>query len=190
MRRTVEFTAAFTLAATLALGGCSDSSSVIQPVDEPTFFTHAPAPGFSVVLRDVPLATAMSATATIGAEGGRIDIDGAGISLVIPAGAVDGPTEITVRARAGEAVAYDFAPRGLEFETPVMLSVRLVGTDAAHKVAGAAPGTILHNTMGVSYERGPDGAAEPIKNLPAERTEGGVTVQLMTLLAGYATASG
>ncbi len=55
------------------------------------------------------------ASAHIGSAGGSIEIDKAGVTITFPRHAVAQETRITVRALAGNAVAYEFEPHGLTF---------------------------------------------------------------------------
>lgn len=192
MRRSVEIIAATTVAVTLALGGCAESPNPTQPVDEPAFFSHEPAPGYTVIRRDVPLAGDQSVTRTLGPEGGELEIAAAGIRLSIPAGALSRPTEITLRARAGSAMAFELAPGGLELDAAATVEVRAAGTGASTLVAGAEPGSTLDGVLGVVFEDQREGAAEPVGVLRAVRSENdhAIVVEIMSLLAGYATASG
>ena len=84
-----------------------------------------------VVTRDTPLATSLSASATIGAFGGTLSLPGAGLSVVIPPFALVSPTKITVTAIAGNQVAYQFEPHGTQFLVPLVVTQSLVGTSAA-----------------------------------------------------------
>ncbi len=192
MRRTVEIIAATTVAATLALGGCTESSIPTQPVDEPAFFSHEPAPGFSVIRRDAPLASDYSVTRTVGPEGGELELAEAGIRLSVPAGALDRATEITLRARAGSAMAFELAPGGLELDVAATVEVSAVGTQVHALVAGAEPGSTLDGVLGVVFEDEREGPVEPVGVLRAVRSDDAhaIVVQIMSLLGGYATASG
>ncbi|MDH3271971.1 MAG: hypothetical protein OEN56_11595 [Gemmatimonadota bacterium] len=136
MRRTVECTVLLSLATTLTLAGCAQTTLPTAAEQSTAFFTHAPAPGFEVSRRDIPLAEDVSITTTIGSEGGRIDLARAGVTLLIPANAVNRPTEITVRALAGDALAFDVAPHGLELNEPASILVRISGTSLEESVGG------------------------------------------------------
>ena len=72
---------------------------------------------------------AQSTTATIGIAGGVITLPGAGLTVVVPPGAVSTPTAITVSAPAGKAVWYEFAPHGIQFSVPLQLTQDLRGTN-------------------------------------------------------------
>lgn len=56
---------------------------------------------------------------TIDASGGTIVVPGTGLTVHVPQGAVLSPTEFTVTALAGRAVAYEFGPHGMEFALPL-----------------------------------------------------------------------
>ena len=84
----------------------------------------------NVVQRTTPLAAPISASATIGILGGQITIPAAGIKVVVPALALTSPTKITVTAVAGNQVAYEFAPHGIRFLVPLVVTQNLVGTSA------------------------------------------------------------
>ncbi len=79
--------------------------------------------------RTTPLAHALTASADIGPRGGEIDIPGAGGHVVFPPGAVWFTTHVTMTARAGADVAYDFQPH-MTFFVPVFVVQDLRGTTA------------------------------------------------------------
>lgn len=78
--------------------------------------------------RRAPLEHDISAIATIGPAGGTIAIDDAGVTVVFPPGALTKVTEITMTAKAGSAVAYEFRPHGITFEVPVLVAQDLTYT--------------------------------------------------------------
>jgi hypothetical protein len=82
------------------------------------------------VLRTKPLAQSISASATVGPLGGAISLPGAGMLVVIPPLAVSSTQKITVTAVAGSSVAYEFAPQGLKFNLPLVVTQSLSGTNA------------------------------------------------------------
>lgn len=65
------------------------------------------------------LASDVSASVTIGPEGGEIKIPEAGGRIIVPAGAVSKSWHITMTAKAGWDVAYTFMPHGIVFAVPV-----------------------------------------------------------------------
>lgn len=80
--------------------------------------------------RTTPLAAPITVTQTIGRAGGVLVIPEAGVSVIVPYGALSEPTTITMTARSGYLVAYDFAPHGITFARPLIFTQRLSGTNA------------------------------------------------------------
>jgi hypothetical protein len=81
--------------------------------------------------RTTALAAPITVTKTIGGDGGTLAIPSAGVTVVIPRGALIAPTVITMTARAGTLVAYDFAPHGITFAKPLVFTQQLKGTNAS-----------------------------------------------------------
>jgi hypothetical protein len=138
MTRTPGFLALL-IASLAGLAGCGADATVA-----PTFVTSATAgpptapatPGTGnptpeaefiatdtvfVLKRTAYLANDISASALIGPEGGEIKIDAAGGKIEFPAGALQKPTLITMTAKAGWNVAYEFEPHGLKFDADVKI---------------------------------------------------------------------
>lgn len=80
--------------------------------------------------RSLPLSADISVSQTIGTAGGTLSIPAAGVTVVVPAGAVASPTQFTMTARAGSLIAYDFAPHGVTFAKPLEFTQALNGTNA------------------------------------------------------------
>jgi hypothetical protein len=83
--------------------------------------------------------TEQSVSAIVGVDGGTLVLPGADFSLTIPAGALSGPTAITVTAKAGPYVAYEMQPHGLRFMKPVVAvqglsNTATYGTDIGNSV--------------------------------------------------------
>lgn len=142
-----------TLALTLAVAGCSSdrlTSPATAPATVPaTLSAQSAAPTHDLlggllgtvtntlgltsvrgVQRTTPLAEPITVVKTIGQEGGYLSIPQAGVTVVVPAGALSSPTEITMTARAGSMIAYDFAPHGVTFARPLVFNQSLRGTNA------------------------------------------------------------
>jgi len=80
--------------------------------------------------RTTSLATPITVSKTIGVLGGTIAISQTGVTIAIPALALTSPTTISVTAMAGTNVAYEFAPHGLKFLAPVVMTQDLTKTNA------------------------------------------------------------
>jgi hypothetical protein len=82
------------------------------------------------ILRSKPLPYPITVRKTIGRSGGVLSIAAAGVTVVVPAGALNGDTQITMTARAGSLLAYDFEPHGVVFNVPLVFTQNLNGTNA------------------------------------------------------------
>lgn len=74
-----------------------------------------------VLTRDAPLDRDEVVSELIGWRGGEIHLPRAGLTVVVPRGALDRTTRITVTAPAGDLLGYEFQPHGLQFKRPVTL---------------------------------------------------------------------
>jgi hypothetical protein len=83
------------------------------------------------VQRKTPLAAPITVRQTIGSAGGTLSIPAAGVTVTVPVGALTAPTVITMTARAGYLVAYDFEPHGITFRKPLVFTQKLSGTTAS-----------------------------------------------------------
>ncbi len=94
------------------------------------------------VTRAVPLKQNISVSAVIGQDGGTISIPDAGLTLVVPPGAVTSSTKFTATALAGRLVAYEFEPHGTKFAVPLRFTqdlkkLSLLGVVTAPVLDGA-----------------------------------------------------
>ncbi len=125
------------------LAGCSsDHTATTSPLNSPAAAPNADLLGsvgsllsgvlqlVTNVQRSSPLAAPISVQQVVGAAGGTLRIPAAGVTVQVPAGALSSPTLITMTARAGSAVAYDFAPHGITFAKPLVFTQSLSGTNA------------------------------------------------------------
>jgi ZU5 domain len=129
--------------AALALGTLTLASCGSEPLTRPQLQQSPPeAPASSLLSgltsligvnglqRTTPLAAPITVTKAIGPEGGTLAIPQAGVTVTVPRGALATTTTITMTARAGSLVAYDFAPHGVVFAKPLAFSQQLRGTNA------------------------------------------------------------
>ena len=79
--------------------------------------------------RTTPLAAPITVSKSIGVDGGTLAIPQAGVTVVVPKGALAQPTTITMTARAGSLLAYDFSPTGTTFYKPLVFNQSLRGTN-------------------------------------------------------------
>ena len=81
------------------------------------------------VQRTKPLAAPITVTKEIGYYGGTLSIPEAGVTVTVPRGALLRTTTITMTARAGSLLAYDFSPTGTTFYKPLVFNQSLNGTN-------------------------------------------------------------
>jgi len=132
------------LALALTLAACS-----ADQVSAPTQMSAAPADAQSSLLggllgtvtgvlnlttagavqRTTPLAAPITVTKEIGYYGGTLSIPEAGVTVIVPRGALLRTTTITMTARAGSLLAYDFSPTGTTFYKPLVFNQSLKGTN-------------------------------------------------------------
>ena len=79
------------------------------------------------VRRQQPVARDVSWSFDVDALGTTVRNPSTGLTITVPAGAVAGPTHITVFALRGAALAYRFEPHGLQFAQPIQLTQSLHG---------------------------------------------------------------
>ena len=68
-------------------------------------------------------------SATIGYDGGTLQIPGSDFTITFPRGALWYPTAITITSDASGYVSYDMQPHGLKFYKPVIVTQRLKNTE-------------------------------------------------------------
>jgi hypothetical protein len=93
---------------------------------------------YPVVQRQYPLDHSITVTGVIGAAGGSISIEEAGLKVTFARGAVRVPTVITVTADAGSAVSYEFGPHGIQFSAPVTIQQDMSLTTLVNKPGAAS----------------------------------------------------
>jgi ZU5 domain-containing protein len=161
---------------------------------EPTapFSQTGMAPSFTVKdgKHDLPLLTRAHpvgpehASAVIGPAGGTLSLSGAGLTLVIPPGALTRPLAIQVRTNSRDLVSYAFAPHGLQFAKPIEIVQSLSGLrpmDGSSVTGGYLEnGRLDVDTAGVGHFA---------QLLPVHRGNGSLAF-LTGHFSGYAFASG
>ena len=143
------------------LAGCArDAATPLEPnvaipsKPSPALLGLLPVRG---VTRATPLQTDISVSAVIGTAGGTISIPEAGLTLVVPPGAVTANTNFTATALAGRLVAYEFEPHGTTFAVPLQFTqdlrkVSLLGALTSPLMDGAyfTDEGKLNQTLGIA----------------------------------------
>ncbi len=134
MRRNRIVLTAVAVSTALVVAGCAERASLTAPERHSgTEQLGGLLGGLTSLLippleRNTPLAQDISWSFTVGPAGTVSSNAASGLTIKVPAYAVSAPTIITVTALAGDAVAYRFAPHGLEFNRQVLLTQDLRGT--------------------------------------------------------------
>ena len=79
------------------------------------------------VRREHPIGQEVTWSFDVDARGTTVRNPSTGLTITVPAGAVAGPTHITVVAQRGAPLAYRFEPHGLQFAQPIRLTQSLHG---------------------------------------------------------------
>jgi hypothetical protein len=97
------------------------------------------------ITRNTPLENDVSWSFTVGSGGATSSNSAVGLTISVPSGAVSAPTVITVTAIKGSAVAYRFAPHGLQFSRRVTLTQKLQGTSVGSQLLPSLSGAYFAN---------------------------------------------
>jgi hypothetical protein len=90
----------------------------------------------NALLLSVPLLSDSSRSATIGPDGGSIEIPETGFRLDVPKNAVLQPTVITVTAVQGPIAAYEFEPHGIALNKRLVVTQDLGLTSIVSQLLG------------------------------------------------------
>jgi hypothetical protein len=134
MHRPASILIRLSLTAAVLVAGCS-SDSPVDPVStaQPAFQSSHTLLGSATTVSPLQRNAAISGqttSATIGIFGGVLALPGAGVVVIVPPFALNAPTTISVTALAGTNVAYEFAPHGIRFNVPLIMTQDLRGTQA------------------------------------------------------------
>ena len=123
----------------VVFSACADDSSISAPEAAPrsvsaTALAESAETVESLLMSPVHrltgLAEPVTWSFTAGPDGVQSSHAATGLTISIPSGALSSNVTITVTALSGTAVAYAFAPHGLEFAKDVWLTQSLDGTEA------------------------------------------------------------
>jgi len=100
------------------------------------------------LVRDHELPEHPTKAADIGPAGGTLSLPQAGLTLIVPPGAVSQVTHFSVTPTGGKVVAYEFEPHGTRFNVPLVLRQDLRST--GHKYGGQLIGAYFANDSQVN----------------------------------------
>lgn len=141
MKRTVMIAGLVAVALAAGVTACADIERAPIAPEIASSAHQAPIslakqPGKRVKVNGVEWRTTLkrdvSASALIGSAGGVLTLPATGLRLVVPAGAVSGPTQFRVTAIGGKLVAYDFEPAGSTFPVALRVEQDLAFVDMKH----------------------------------------------------------
>lgn len=142
----------FAVATALVFSACSDGgvTAPVAPVESGAASNLLGLGGLlqtavAPITRNTPLAEGVSWSFTVGPSGATSSNSVVGLTIRVPYGAVSSPTTITVTALKGSAVAYSFAPHGLQFDRNVILTQKLQGTSAGSQLLPLLTGAYFAN---------------------------------------------
>lgn len=149
VRSLAALVVAVAVSVTLAACGATDSTAPTSPAAPALQQTIAPRDTASASLlggllggvlgtsqqvtpltRLTPLAAPITVSKRIGILGGTLAIPQAGVLIVVPPLAIPSTKTISVTALAGSNVAYEFAPHGLKFTLPLVMTQDISHTQA------------------------------------------------------------
>lgn len=147
VRSLAALVAAVAVSVTLAACGATDSTAPSTPASAPKVAPDASSANLLTTLlgspktitpahRLTPLAKSITVSKKIGILGGTIAIPQAGLAIVVPPLAIPATKTISVTAMAGDKLAYEFAPHGLKFTLPLVMTQSLTNTDASGGLLG------------------------------------------------------
>jgi hypothetical protein len=156
-----------------------DSQSELAP----SFTANAPKHELPLLARSHPVAPER-ASARVGPEGGTLSLSRAGLTLVIPPGALPRTLTIEVRTNSRDLVSYAFAPHGLRFAKPVEVVQALSGLQPINGLP-VTGGYLANGRLDVDTA----GVGRFAQLMPVRR--GNESVAFFTMhFSGYAFASG
>src|SRR5687768_10631809 len=122
-----------------ALVACGDPTGTTNPTT-PNLGVYSTPRTALVARRSDPLTSDISVSALIGRAGGIMKIKETGLTIQFPVGALDHAVQITVTAKAGDMLAYEFQPHGLKFNANVKITQKLDKIHAGSSLANAFVG--------------------------------------------------
>ncbi len=160
-----------------AKGGKKHTESATSTTGTETSASEDSTGGVQLLDRIKPLREDRWETAVIGPSGGKIAVQGGGIHLNVPEGALTSEVAITVTAIAGSKVVFDLQPHGLQFQRQVALIVK------------AADVAEVDGVYALYFEGDPNAGATVLEYFGV--TKDGERLRFKTdHFSGYALASG
>jgi len=172
---------------------CGDAQRVVAPessafrVPQNASFNLLGSGRADVAERDHALRSDGHAERNIGPEGGVLSVPDAGLTIIVPPGAVSHRVKIGVRAVKGSAIHYEFEPHGIVFNVPLIAIQRLNGISASSLGAGLYAAYVAHD-QDVDEKNGTANIAQ-VFGVAIDASAGTATFHIPHF-SGYILASG
>ena len=168
----------------IAVFACGEPTSPGARVGDGPSFSRAAPKMAGMLLHRAHNVAPEHASALIGPAGGTIRLPHAGLTLVIPAGALSHAVTITARTASGDLVSYSFAPHGLVFNRPIEIDQDPSGIRSSGG-AEVVAGYLAHGRLDVDS----GGVGHFAQLMPVHHS--GAAIAFLTVhFSGYAFASG
>ena len=95
-----------------------------------------------------------TASANIGPNGGVLRLASAGLTVVVPAGALATTTKLSLTSRPGALLSYEFEPHGTQFAVPVRVTQDFGGADLSSAATANMHAVYFANESQVDDETG------------------------------------
>ena len=111
-------------------------STIVAPATQPALAKAAKVPKLVLGLQwRKGLPSHLQVSQVIGPDGGLLSIPQAGVTVIVPAGALTFRREIKLSIHTDKVVSYDFEPHGITFQQPLTLHQDLSFTNATAALA-------------------------------------------------------
>jgi hypothetical protein len=124
--------------------------------------------------------------AWIGVLGGELRLPQAGVTLIIPPGAVNSSTHFSITSVRGDIVAYEFEPHGTHFNVPLLLVQDLRGT--SHRSGDGVIGAYFKDALQLDQGHG-RAVVDELLNVSLNNALNEATLPI-SHFSGYMMASG
>jgi hypothetical protein len=132
--------------------------------------------------------SATSASAKIGPEGGVLSLASAGLTVVVPRGALATTMTLSVSSRPGQLLSYEFQPHGTQFARPLVVTQDMSGTDWSSRSLSALRVVYFASESQVDDAQGVVIPTE-LMNVQIDEARGQASFQIHHF-SGYMFASG
>jgi len=129
-----------------------------------------------------------TASASIGPKGGVLNLPSAGLSVVVPAGALSKMTTLSVSARAGQTLSYEFEPHGTQFAVPLRVTQSFGTTGLTSASLSSLHAVYFADESQVNEEQGLVVPTE-LMNVSVDAANGQVSFEIHHF-SGYLFATG